>query len=143
MVGDTAQLATAPPPIGDVTAGAVLGIGDATACEYWTVQPDIPGAPPDTTQNLRGFPAFYLAVDTRLVSWQLVLNNKKREAITGLGAEVYYVPSELAGDKTGGFLVAHKGSKYLWISRGDFAGDAGPDVKDRLVTLARSVLGKI
>ena len=143
VVGDTAQLAAAPAPLADLTAGSVVGIGEATTCEYWTVPPDMQGIPADAAQNLHGFPAFYLAVDTKLVSWQLVVTNNKREPVSGLGGEAYYVPAQLEGDKTGGYLVAHKGTKYLWISRGQFAGDAAPDVKDREVTLARSVLAKI
>lgn len=143
VVGDTAQLAADPAPYAEMSAGGVLGIGDATSCEYWTVPPDGQGLPADITQNLHGFPALYVAVDTKLVSWQLVLTNKKREALSGLGSEAYYVPSQLEGDKSGGYLVAHKGARYLWISRGQFAGDAAPDVKDREITLARSILSKI
>ena len=143
VVGDAPQLAASPAPFDELSTGAVLGIGDAAACEYLTVPPDSQGVPPELAQNLHGFPAIYIAVDTKLVGWPYVLSNDKKEAISGLGDEAYYVPSTLAGDNSGGYLVAHKGSKYLWISRDNLAGNAPADVRQRMTTLAQLILSKI
>ena len=143
VASDAVQLAPQPVPFEELNAGSVLGIGDASACEYLTMPPDSTGMPAEVAQSLHGFPAIYVAVDTRLVGWPYVQSNAKKEALSGLGDEAYYVPSQLEGDKSGGYLAARKGSRYLWISRDPLAGDAPTDIKQRLVTLAHSILSKI
>ncbi|GAC1574478.1 MAG: hypothetical protein NVS3B24_01650 [Candidatus Dormibacteria bacterium] len=141
-VGDQLALAPSPAPLADLSAGSVPAIGDAAACEYWSVPPAMPDAPAEVTQGIHGFPAIYVAVDTRLVGWQLIQANDKKESLQGLGDEAYYVPPLLAGDTAGGYLAAKKGSKYLFITRTSNAAEV-PDVRSRLIKLAQSIMAKI